>query len=583
MDERADGVDGGGYRMRWEEELEPNWVLGHYDTAAGCVKCTVPELVVRESERSECNTITFTLRRDARAVTGSQAWSDLSTAVVFPQGLLRRHLRIAGIPDEEHGRLTLAILFPEQATMRLDEQQRLVPPGLDELMTDNAVYVNLRDMMNAAVESAGDRAKSHQVVQTTIYQCFGPGDDNVCKAWVALAWEARVWNLGDGHTVREVIGGVTKLEIVDIAYRWRAPVMSHKRRVWWPAEGLEQTRFFERHPAESQRLIDIREAADYVPVDDSGDEGIVDSHPIPFIIDFSDDDDADEGLDDAAPADGAEAASDDGEEEDDDSRARVSLYSREPLKLSEYDIETLRPGRFVTDMVLSMAISQHPKLRNNSRELRDVYVFNSFFMEKLGQDNGKGSDEANLRHTFAEGFYQWGTCKSMARPGPDGTRPAPEPALFDKDFILIPVNNSDMHWLLYLVYRPFSGKATDGPLVYVIDSKRHFLELYHGAIVELLATYFDLYSIQYRGVGIDRAGIIRRGFVIPRVPQQLNGSDCGFFCVLFIHTLLDSRKTRRDVLRNYTKERILTQVTPWCAARMRAILGEYYNKKNIDV
>jgi len=185
----------------------------------------------------------------------------------------------------------------------------------------------------------------------------------------------------------------------------------------------------------------------------------------------------------------------------------------------------------------------------------DVFLFTTMFAQMIGA-RGPG------------GVVDWATF------GPPGAR---ESSLADKDFILVPANVGDSHWILYVVHQPYAGAGTPGPLLYVFDSLPSLTPYSrHKDMLDRLVAYLDAAAVKYAPELQGRTDA-RRGLKRATVPAQEDAINCGIFVALYANELLHSAAQRHQIVSDVAADRpVMANVTSEFAYASRQELVDQF-------
>ncbi|KAI9315072.1 hypothetical protein BX666DRAFT_1959147 [Dichotomocladium elegans] len=171
------------------------------------------------------------------------------------------------------------------------------------------------------------------------------------------------------------------------------------------------------------------------------------------------------------------------------------------IRIFKSDIERLEGNEFLNDTLIEFYLRW---LLDHSCNGHEIYVFNSFFYERLSNSTSNDPYEAVRR---------W----------------AAKADIFEKRFIFIPVNES-FHWFLIVVTNPGSclhDVSGDDPRIFILDS------------LGIKRTRFGKTIQKYlKSAAKDRRNIDESDFRLPRiyhanVPIQGNAFDCGVYLLHF--------------------------------------------------
>jgi len=228
-------------------------------------------------------------------------------------------------------------------------------------------------------------------------------------------------------------------------------------------------------------------------------------------------------------------------------KINLDVVDREALRADTHGWEQ----RLLTDNVIHFLFGRLRPLRTPVDEHRDVYVMSSFFMKQLMVNTTPTNVQAQAAENYKERLVHW------------ATRDSGEFILHDKQVIIIPYNYSNIHWLLYVVYRPYD-RLCNQPLLYVFDSLPTLVtDRVHRMNLTGICTYLREAYVKHSG-GQPCLGVAEeRWFRKAAVPPQNNSWACGWFMFLFGQQLLVSREAReRTLVLAAAGRSVLPAVTP---------------------
>ncbi|KAL2342056.1 hypothetical protein Fmac_009996 [Flemingia macrophylla] len=197
------------------------------------------------------------------------------------------------------------------------------------------------------------------------------------------------------------------------------------------------------------------------------------------------------------------------------------------VSISKRDIELLQPQTFVNDTIIDFYIKYlKNKLRTDEQDR--FHFFNSFFFCKLADLDKDLSSACDGRAAFQR-VRKW-------------TRKV---NLFEKDYILIPINYS-FHWSLIVICHPgemafFKDKEIKGsskvPCILHMDS----LKGSHKGLKNLFQSYLceewkERHSNEMDDVS---SKFLHMRFISLELPQQENLYDCGLFLLHYVECFLE--------------------------------------------
>ncbi|KAK7302577.1 hypothetical protein RJT34_13469 [Clitoria ternatea] len=195
------------------------------------------------------------------------------------------------------------------------------------------------------------------------------------------------------------------------------------------------------------------------------------------------------------------------------------------------DIELLQPQTFINDTIIDFYI-KYLKSKLPTDEQERFHFFNSFFFRKLADLDKDPSSACDGRAAFQR-VRKW-------------TRKV---NLFEKDYILIPVNYS-LHWSLIVICHPgemtcFTDeeikKSSKVPCVLHMDSLRGS----HKGLKNLFQSYLcEEWKERHSNMVDDVSSkFLHMRFVSLELPQQGNLYDCGLFLLHYVECFLKEAPT----------------------------------------
>lgn len=227
------------------------------------------------------------------------------------------------------------------------------------------------------------------------------------------------------------------------------------------------------------------------------------------------------------------------------------------IKLDSIDREALHSDRrgweqrFLTDNIVHLLFGMMKPLKIFDAEHYDVYVMSSFFMKQLMLDIPPTTVTSAVATNYVDRLLQWAVRD-------DGSF-----ILFNKDVIIIPYNYRNIHWLLYVVYKPYAWECKM-PLLYIFDSSSSLVpERVHRANFTGIITYFkEAYKHHKKARECPFVGE-HRGYCKALVTQQDNGWACGWYMFLFGQQLFVSKENRDKILTDASDGiSVMTIITP---------------------
>ncbi|KAK7412170.1 hypothetical protein VNO78_03619 [Psophocarpus tetragonolobus] len=197
------------------------------------------------------------------------------------------------------------------------------------------------------------------------------------------------------------------------------------------------------------------------------------------------------------------------------------------VSISKRDIELLRPQTFINDTIIDFYI-KYLKNKLPSDKQDRFHFFNSFFFRKLADLDKDPSSACDGRAAFQR-VRKW-------------TRKV---NLFEKDYILIPINYS-LHWSLIVICHPGEVKcekdeeikeSSKVPCILHMDS----LKGSHKGLKNVLQSYLcEEWKERHSNVLDDISSkFLHLRFISLELPQQENLYDCGLFLLHYVERFLE--------------------------------------------
>ncbi|XP_057431259.1 probable ubiquitin-like-specific protease 2A isoform X2 [Lotus japonicus] len=196
------------------------------------------------------------------------------------------------------------------------------------------------------------------------------------------------------------------------------------------------------------------------------------------------------------------------------------------VSISKRDIGLLQPETFINDTIIDFYI-KYLKNKLPTDEQEKFHFFNSFFFRKLADLDKNPSSACNGREAFQR-VRKW-------------TRKV---NLFEKDYILIPINYS-LHWSLVVICHPGEVTRVGGeeikesskvPCILHMDS----LKGSHKGLKDVFQSYLcEEWKERHANVEDDLASeFLHLRFISLELPQQENLYDCGLFLLHYVECFL---------------------------------------------
>ncbi|XP_020220858.1 probable ubiquitin-like-specific protease 2A isoform X2 [Cajanus cajan] len=213
----------------------------------------------------------------------------------------------------------------------------------------------------------------------------------------------------------------------------------------------------------------------------------------------------------------------------DDAFDEVIYPKGEPdaVSISKRDIELLQPQTFINDTIIDFYI-KYLKNKLPADEQDRFHFFNSFFFCKLADLDKDLSSACDGRAAFQR-VRKW-------------TRKV---NLFEKDYILIPINYS-FHWSLIVICHPGEvaffkdeeiKESSKVPCILHMDS----LKGSHKGLKNLFQSYLcEEWKERHSNVVDDVSSkFLHMRFISVELPQQENLYDCGLFLLHYVERFLE--------------------------------------------
>ncbi|KAK2393272.1 Cysteine proteinases superfamily protein [Trifolium repens] len=213
----------------------------------------------------------------------------------------------------------------------------------------------------------------------------------------------------------------------------------------------------------------------------------------------------------------------------DESFEEVIYPKGEPdaVSISKRDVALLQPETFINDTIIDFYI-KYLKNKLPTDEQKRFHFFNSFFFRKLA-DLDKDPSSANDGRAAFQRVRKW-------------TRKV---NLFEKDYILIPINYS-LHWSLIVICHPGEvscfkdeeiNESSKVPCILHLDS----LKGSHKGLKNLFQSYLrEEWKERHSNMVDDFSSkFLQLRFISLELPQQENLYDCGLFLLYYVERFLE--------------------------------------------
>ncbi|XP_068497180.1 probable ubiquitin-like-specific protease 2A isoform X2 [Phaseolus vulgaris] len=197
------------------------------------------------------------------------------------------------------------------------------------------------------------------------------------------------------------------------------------------------------------------------------------------------------------------------------------------VSISKRDLELLQPQTFINDTIIDFYI-KYLKNKLPTDEQDHFHFFNSFFFRKLADLDKDPSSACDGRAAFQR-VRKW-------------TRKV---NLFEKDYILIPINYS-LHWSLIVICHPGEvtccqdeeiNESSKVPCILHMDS----LKGSHKGLKNVFQSYLcEEWKERHSNVVDDVSSkFLQMRFISLELPQQENLYDCGLFLLHYVERFLE--------------------------------------------
>ncbi|XP_059474081.1 sentrin-specific protease 2-like isoform X2 [Neocloeon triangulifer] len=214
----------------------------------------------------------------------------------------------------------------------------------------------------------------------------------------------------------------------------------------------------------------------------------------------------------------------DDDDETDENEIFYQSKKGEKFPFTKMDLDCLDPHAWLNDSIINFylqyLLDQCPKTICDQ-----VYLFSTYFYARLNTDIEKSK---SLKGNF---IRPW----------------KPEDRIFDFKYLIFPVHDCD-HWILVIVDTELSEEEKkDAEFIFLIlnsmidDDSEAEMEL----VAKKLNHYLDCESRRVLGRKI--RGPNCRKLIVPLVPQQKNGSDCGLFVLEYFEQFLKLLKAGQSI------------------------------------
>ncbi|XP_047161008.1 probable ubiquitin-like-specific protease 2A isoform X6 [Vigna umbellata] len=197
------------------------------------------------------------------------------------------------------------------------------------------------------------------------------------------------------------------------------------------------------------------------------------------------------------------------------------------VSISKRDVELLQPQTFINDTIIDFYI-KYLKNKLPTDEQDRFHFFNSFFFRKLADLDKDPASACDGRAAFQR-VRKW-------------TRKV---NLFEKDYILIPINYS-LHWSLIAICHPGEvtcyqdeemNESSKIPCILHMDS----LQGTHKGLKNIFQSYLCEEWKERHGNVVDDVSskFLHMRFISLELPQQDNLYDCGLFLLHYVERFLE--------------------------------------------
>ncbi|XP_027930647.1 probable ubiquitin-like-specific protease 2A isoform X2 [Vigna unguiculata] len=197
------------------------------------------------------------------------------------------------------------------------------------------------------------------------------------------------------------------------------------------------------------------------------------------------------------------------------------------VSISKRDVELLQPQAFINDTIIDFYI-KYLKNKLPTDEQDRFHFFNSFFFRKLADLDKDPASACDGRAAFQR-VRKW-------------TRKV---NLFEKDYILIPINYSH-HWSLIVICHPGEltcykdeemNESSKVPCILHMDS----LKGTHKGLKNIFQSYLCEEWKERHGDVVDDVSskFLHMRFISLELPQQDNLHDCGLFLLHYVERFLE--------------------------------------------
>ncbi|XP_014518869.1 probable ubiquitin-like-specific protease 2A isoform X4 [Vigna radiata var. radiata] len=197
------------------------------------------------------------------------------------------------------------------------------------------------------------------------------------------------------------------------------------------------------------------------------------------------------------------------------------------VSISKRDVELLQPQTFINDTIIDFYI-KYLKNKLPTDEQDRFHFFNSFFFRKLADLDKDPASACDGRAAFQR-VRKW-------------TRKV---NLFEKDYILIPINYS-FHWSLIAICHPGEvtcyqdeemNESSKIPCILHMDS----LQGTHKGLKNIFQSYLCEEWKERHGNVVDDVSskFLHMRFISLELPQQDNLYDCGLFLLHYVERFLE--------------------------------------------
>jgi len=195
--------------------------------------------------------------------------------------------------------------------------------------------------------------------------------------------------------------------------------------------------------------------------------------------------------------------------------------------ISETDFQGLEPEVYLNDTLINFYLKLIELGLINSERRNKVHIFNTYFMAKMRKLFSDSKNDFTRFEQVYEKMERW-------------TRKID---LFEKDFILIPVNDNE-HWNMVVLCHPskFFSKDSNLPLVIYLDSLCRMEDTYARMVYHFFAEEARAKKKEESIIKSKLGRLQNSGFPYyqPMVPKQSNWTDCGLYLLKYTELFAES-------------------------------------------